>query len=79
MRTKDVGIFSSFQKFQEAKREKETGEGGGSNNIVTSKSSRSGKNWKKLDIDVDYAGREGQSRRSNNSKADQIQFSQRNR
>lgn len=64
---------------QESKKEKETGESGG--NSSGSKNSRSGKNWKKLDIDVDYAGREGQPRRSNvsNPKGDQIQFSQRNR
>lgn len=28
------------------------------------KSNKSGKAWKKLDIDVDYAGREGQGRRN---------------
>uniref|UniRef100_A0A0N5AB56 HTH La-type RNA-binding domain-containing protein n=1 Tax=Syphacia muris TaxID=451379 RepID=A0A0N5AB56_9BILA len=64
---------------QEPKKEKEVGESSNANNGL--KSSRSGKNWKKLDIDVDYTGREGQSRRANINagKGDQQQYSQRNR
>lgn len=60
-------------------REKE----GGENSCVNgSRSSKSGKNWKKLDIEVDYTGREGQIRRGNSGggiKGDQNQSGQRNR
>lgn len=43
------------------------------------KSNRSGKAWKKLDIDVDYAGREGQGRRGNTGPGSKSDHPQKNR
>uniref|UniRef100_A0A0R3RXY7 Uncharacterized protein n=1 Tax=Elaeophora elaphi TaxID=1147741 RepID=A0A0R3RXY7_9BILA len=43
------------------------------------KSNRSGKAWKKLDIDVDYAGREGQGRRGNGGPSSKSDHPQKNR
>ncbi|VDK40003.1 unnamed protein product [Gongylonema pulchrum] len=52
-----------FDLFQETKQEKDKEN---ENNGNVGKSNRSGsKAWKKLDIDVDYSGREGQGRRGN--------------
>ncbi|EFO27661.2 hypothetical protein LOAG_00814 [Loa loa] len=43
------------------------------------KSNKSGKAWKKLDIDVDYAGREGQGRRGNAGPGSKSDHPQKNR
>ncbi|KAM3722858.1 La-related protein [Dirofilaria immitis] len=43
------------------------------------KSGRSGKTWKKLDIDVDYTGREGQGRRGNIGPGSKNDHPQKNR
>ncbi|VDN93263.1 unnamed protein product [Brugia pahangi] len=47
-------------------------------NESNGKSNRSGKAWKKLDLDVDYAGREGQGRRGNTSSGSKNDHPQKN-
>uniref|UniRef100_A0A915BE61 La-related protein 1 n=2 Tax=Parascaris univalens TaxID=6257 RepID=A0A915BE61_PARUN len=64
-----------------AEKEKENVENTNSNGNG-SKAGKGAKTWKKLDIDVDYTGREGQSRRTNlgsSNRNDQSQLMQRNR
>ncbi|VIO92401.1 La domain containing protein [Brugia malayi] len=48
-------------------------------NESNGKSNRSGKAWKKLDLEVDYAGREGQGRRGNTSSGSKNDHPQKNR
>ncbi|EJW88398.1 hypothetical protein WUBG_00693 [Wuchereria bancrofti] len=47
-------------------------------NESNGKSNRSGKAWKKLDLDVDYAGREGQGRRGNTGSGSKNDHPQKN-
>lgn len=65
----------------EKEKEKENVESANTNGNG-SKAGKGAKTWKKLDIDVDYTGREGQSRRGNMGSAnrnEQNQSLQRNR
>lgn len=57
---------------QDKDKENENNGNGGKNN-------KSGKAWKKLDIDVDYTGREGQGRRGNIGPGNKNDHPQRNR